>query len=257
MNLVQKLSTGLGLACLIFLSSCSKEDELSPQPKIEGVNANSNLKVDESKLFNVKSPYLASTYGQTGFDIYPMDWKRDPITSNNLLGIPTGTSSLTHLFGNAGYPWMKPLPKPIDTAHEISILTFTSHAKLNVFDYISNAGIRSTVSTTIKNLIPGKIYKLTYYGASTICKVPQNGYAQAYATAIFATVDGTPAYFANTLSNDPAAWVPTFVIFKAVGFEATLRFTAYSPSDEEFTYAHVFVDKNSIKAQPDPEPMPF
>jgi hypothetical protein len=256
MNLVQKLSTGLGLACLIFLSSCSKEDELSPQPKIEGVNANSNLKVDESKLFNVKSPYLASTYGQTGFDIYPMDWKRDPITSNNLLGIPTGTSSLTHLFGNAGYPWMKALPKPIDTAHETSIITFTSHAKLNFSDYISNAGKRSTVSTTIKNLIPGKMYKLTYYGASTICKVAQNGYAQAYATAIFATVDDSPVWV-NALINNQAAWVPTHIVFQAVGFSATLRFTAYSPSDDEFTYAHVFVDKNSIKAQPDPEPFPL
>jgi len=31
MNLVQKLPIGLGLACLMIMSSCSKEDALTPQ----------------------------------------------------------------------------------------------------------------------------------------------------------------------------------------------------------------------------------
>ncbi len=48
MKLVQKMSVGLGLGCLVLLSSCSKEDAQAPEPKVETTSADttSNMKTN-------------------------------------------------------------------------------------------------------------------------------------------------------------------------------------------------------------------
>jgi hypothetical protein len=199
-----------------------------------------------------KLPYLATTSGGTGFAIHPKDWERGTATSNNILGLPTGTSSLTHLFGNAGYPWKKSLP-PIPTAeHAGSFLTVTSHSKYTSDNLLANSDKRSSVTTKLKNLEPGKLYQFTVYGASTICKVAQNGYEPGYATMLVLKVYPSKNYNGSAYNTLPllglqAGWWPREIMFKAEGTEATLEFSAYTDSDDRFTYGHLFVDENSIK----------
>jgi hypothetical protein len=232
------------------MSGCSKEYIETPEPETQSSSLNSNLREGIGILAS-KLPYLASTGGSTGLLVYPNGWKRGTTTSNNSADLPTGSSSLTHLFGKAASPWEKnlaPLPT-VDGGG--AVLTVTSRAGINGNDP-NNPNKRSSVITKIEDLEPGKLYKFTVYGSSTVCKVAQNGYQPGYARKL------TMRVFRSQDANDIVSnqilmfgsftnWLPCEIMFKAKEKVALLELSAYTESDDRFTYGHFFVGKNSIK----------
>ncbi|MCE6990526.1 hypothetical protein [Dyadobacter sp. CY323] len=245
MNLVQKLPIGLSLACLMFMSSCSKEDAVTPEPQMESVNAHSGLRDGSGPVISL--PYFPSTKGSTGLNVYPLDWERSISQSQpvSLEELPTGTSNLTHLWGNPTLPWKKNLPTIVNANSIVnfgSIVTTTS--------YRSNAsnGKNSLAETKITNLKSGKEYEITMYVASTICSVNQNELTPRYAKTIYVNVKNVkfPITYNINYEGKEAEWIKKTIIFKAKSAEMTLSFEAFTP-DGGYSYAHMFVDKNAIK----------
>ncbi|MCE7067348.1 hypothetical protein [Dyadobacter sp. CY326] len=249
MNLVQKLPIGLGLACLMMMSSCSKEDVQTPAPaKSERSDANMRDEGGFIKVF----PIFNSTFGQLGCNIHPNGWSRSGNASSNAVGYPTGNSSLAYLFGNPAWPWEKALPSiPGALDANNSILTVSTSTKINVIDFEATAGKRSAVETKIKNLKPGKLYKVTFWATTTVSKVKQNNKIQAYAHALsldWIYPDGKENALVLSLnSNNAALWKTYSITFEAKHSEQVLTFTAFTKNEGEFAYAHLFVDHNSIK----------
>ncbi|WAC11388.1 hypothetical protein [Dyadobacter pollutisoli] len=247
MNLVQKLPIGLSLACLMFMSSCSKEDALTPEPQTEIVNAHSSLKEGAAALV-ITLPYFPSTKGSTGLDVYPTDWERDthPYYSNNSQELPTGTSNLSCLWGNPMLPWKKGLPTIASGASIVnfgSIVTTTSYRK-----NVSN-GKNSAAKTKITNLKPGKKYEISFYVASTICSVNQNAFTPLYANTIYVDLSNVkdPISHGIDVEGKEATWVKKTVIFDAISTEMSISFSAFVPQNGGYSYAHMFVNKNAIK----------
>ncbi len=106
---------------------------------------------------------------------------------------------------------------------------------------------RSSVVTKIKNLVPGKWYEINLYVASTIPKIVQNNYLPSYAGFVFAKIAGVKDLKVLHLNEKQASWVPRTVEFQAYAKDAIIRFSANTPSDNHFIYAHIFIDHNSIK----------
>lgn len=248
MNLVKQLPIGLGFACLMMMSSCSNEDVLAPEP-VKNEKTDASMRGIPPILTAI--PHIAPTYGPAGSNVYPAGWQRSNSTSNDLVGLPTGTSTLTHLFGNEGLPWQKPLPPIPNAPNANSFLTISSNSKKGVFfsDDAALANKRSSVETKVKNLKPGKMYEITYYVASTICKLKQNNYTPTLPWLIRLDWIGANGQTnALTVNADTeAVWFPYTITFEAVTNEQILNFTAFTDSDSKFTYAHIFVDQNSIK----------
>jgi hypothetical protein len=195
-------------------------------------------------------PYLAPTYGQPGPNIYPAGWGRDSFCSNDLIGYPSGTSSLTHVFGNADLPWDKPLPAIPTAPNANSILTVSSATAWDG-DFYAKANQRSSVTTTIKYLTAGKWYSVKFYTASTIPKLASQSQNVTYAEGIIVenfhpngdkqSTDVLPLY------DKKATWVPHTIDFKAQHSEFILRFSTVAKSNNEYVYGHIFVDQKSLK----------
>jgi hypothetical protein len=240
MNLVQKLPIGLSLACLMFMSSCSKEDALTPEPQMESVNAHSSLRDGTGPTAYL--PIFPSTFGATGVDIYPTGWKRVVIPSNgshlgtpSVAAFPTGVSNRTHAFGIANQ-WIKPLPAIPSALGANSFVTFVTNS--SEFDIAK----RVDVAAKIKHLVVGQKYSIEFYIATTSIGGPGSGYAKR----IIADV-GYPNYFVDIdLTGKKAEWIKASFVFKARYQEETFSIGAASENNT-FAYAHVFVDQNSIK----------
>ncbi|MCE7067347.1 hypothetical protein [Dyadobacter sp. CY326] len=86
----------------MMMSSLSKEDAQTPEPVI-GERTDASMQGIPPILTPVAAS-IPATYGLTGSNVYPAGWQRGPICSSDLALLPTGTSSLTHLFGNPGLP---------------------------------------------------------------------------------------------------------------------------------------------------------
>jgi hypothetical protein len=50
MKLVQKLPATLAIACIMMMSSCSKEDVQTPEPQTAGSNSHSGLKTNAGEV---------------------------------------------------------------------------------------------------------------------------------------------------------------------------------------------------------------
>ncbi|MEO6286606.1 MAG: hypothetical protein ABIN80_24670 [Dyadobacter sp.] len=242
MTSLHKLPMGLSLACLMMMSSCSKEDALSPEPKIESVNTSSDLR---GGVISAYLPYLAGTNGQPGLDIYPLNWERNNTNyfSTNSVTLPTGTSSLTQLWGNS-VKWAKPL-ETIPTAPKAnSVVTVTTKACSWAGEFENQASVK----TKIKNLIPGKRYAITYYVASSIHALQDSNGLSSYATKVRVSLSdeghGGGNYYVD-LTGIKAEWVAQTVTYAAGSTEADLAFSAITQKGK-YAYAHIFVDKNSI-----------
>lgn len=248
MNLVQKLPIGISLACVMMMSSCSKEDGLAPEPKTDGVTAHSNLKeVTGPGPVVITAGSFPSTNGPTGINIYPQNWGRSSTSgSNDVLAFPTGTSSLTHLWGDNNIPWVKPLQVIPGAQDPGSIVTVTTGT--NLFTEFKEKS--SVAKTTIKYLVPGKTYSITMYVANSIPKTPIAGKPiPVYANGVGMTMDF--GYFAFgelfDLTGSNAVWVKKVIPFYAHHQEAEFRFWVVSSEKNGYSYGHIFVDKNSIK----------
>ncbi|CAG5071586.1 hypothetical protein DYBT9623_03583 [Dyadobacter sp. CECT 9623] len=244
MDVMKKLPLGLGLACMMMLGSCSKENVVSPEAQVGGVNENSGLKTN-GPLGVV--PILQSTTGTPGFNVYPTGWERRTTSfSTDLQAFPSGTSSLTHLWGSNLLPWAKPLP-PIPGIQNMSSIITVSTSR-SIFAYSGKEW--SGVTTTIKNLKPGKQYSYTFYVASTVRNIAQGPLVPAYAKRAFvSTSNYTGGSFVTyvELEGKQAEWVKQTVTFKAIVNEATLTFSAFASDEQDFAYAHLFIDHNSLK----------
>ncbi|MCF2503823.1 hypothetical protein L0663_10575 [Dyadobacter sp. CY107] len=231
MNLVQKLPIGLGLACLMMLNSCSKEDAaVTPALQQEQENSYSS-----HKGVTYVSPLFSSTIGLVGKEVYPAGWEAysfGPGEADPL--IPAGTSSLTNLWGENASPWEKPLP-PVPTAP-------TANSVVTVANYGSISDI-SYAGTKIKNLTPGKKYTITFYVATTKLKGAYTT-PQQYASNVLINLNAKAVQV--SLKGKEATWVPQTITFDAVSNEEVFNFFAAGGIGNS-AYAHVFVDNNSIK----------
>jgi len=246
MNLVQKLPVALGLAGLMMMSSCSKEDVQVPEP-IASHNTSSNTRGIGGIAFK---PIISPTYGPAGLNLHPDGWERDLTASNYLIGLPSGTSTLTHLFGNEALPWDKPLPAVPGGSGANSILTTSSNSKVDPLNLNIGANKRSAVKTKIKNLTPGKVYQLQTYVSTTVCKMKQNNYKQVGARFFrlsWIGANGKKNAICTGLSAlKIGTWVALPLTFTAESSEQVLAFEGYTKEDNEFTYAHIFVDYGSL-----------
>ena len=243
MNLVQKLPIGLGLACMMMLSSCSKEDVSAPEPQVGGVNESSGLRGGGNGIELLK-PYFAPTIGQPGFNWYPTDWERNIKSPDNLIGLPSGTSNLTNLWGNQQAPWVKPLPTipgVTDMRSMLTVITFR--------DPFQNHR-KSTVKTKIKNLKSGKKYAVSFFVAGSLRNTLFGAYTPAYPKLVDVEIGWGNSYSFSTqydLTGMEATWAKKTITFSPEANEAELYFSAYAPEAGQYSYANIFVDKDSIK----------
>jgi hypothetical protein len=255
MNLVQKLPIGFGLACLMILGSCSKEDAAEPQPqKLEG-NENSGLRGGLEADPNEPPggwdvlPFLAATAGQTGLNSYPLNWERKVGSySNDLQAHPSGLSSFTHLWGGQGQPLQSSLALIPGVANTNSALTFST-ATSEIFGLSK----RAAITTKIKQLKPGKEYIIKFFVATTIPQqVGATTVIPKYAKAVLVNlINANGLGSNNTYSYDVSStknnWVPQSIKIKPGDSEVELSVSALTAGAGQFSYAHIFVDKNSIK----------
>jgi hypothetical protein len=244
MDVVKKLSIGLSLTCMMMLSSCSKEDVLVPEAQVGEVNESSALKTAD--LLGVV-PVLPSTLGSTGFNVYPTGWERLAAGySTDLQAFPTGTSNLSYMWGSALLPWAKPLPQIPGVQNIGSIVTITTSRSTSA----NSTGERSGVKTVIRNLKPGKKYTYTFYVASTVRNIAQVPFVPAYAKQAYVITSPSDGHSFATyidLEGKNAQWVKQTVTFNAEDSQASLAFSGSTAQEGQIAYAHIFVDRNSIK----------
>jgi hypothetical protein len=247
MKLVQKLPMGLSLACVMFMSSCSKEDVQVAEPQVESQNNSSSLR----SLDGISAlPKFSGTIGATGLNIYPTDWQRKNTSIPDLLAFPSGTSSFTHMWGDPKLPWLQALP-PLPTGQASgSVVTFTSSTNIERTDpYKGQIGGQSRVAAKIKYMKPGKKYEITMYAASTIPKVQQLHASRtvAYSNKIRIGLDLGAIAYGYEIHMTQNLWTAKTITFVAKGTEGEINFRAEAAKESEYVYANVFVDKNSIK----------
>lgn len=243
MNLLKKLPIGLGLACLMMLSSCS-EDALQTTDPLEGRKSSSLREGQEGGGIMVL-PSFPTTNGATGNSVYATRWERDILTSpDNLLMLPTGSSSFTHLWGNSNYPWTKPLPAVPGATNPASIATITTNS--NTW---SPNGKRSAVKTKLRYLKPGKKYAITFRVATTQFNGHLLPFVAAYAKQVYVVRSYSTGAVADyiDLTGKQAVWVDKTITFIAEETEMKISFSAINANAGEYAYAHIFVDKSAIQ----------
>lgn len=249
MNLVQKLPIGLSMACLMFMSSCSKEDAQTPEP-LKGERTDANMRGIGGGVIALPT-LIFPTHGLAGFDVFPSGWKRSESASSNKSVHPAGTSTTQHLWGNFYQPWDKLLLKGSENLSVSSIVTVTTRTNINLLNDASTADKRSAVETTIKHLKPGKKYELTVYLATS---KPMNANDATYATYLALDWNRPSGIvpLANEIVNQSkqAIWIPKSIIFEATDTQEVLRFTAYTNVDNTVAYGHIYVGENAIKELP-------
>jgi hypothetical protein len=229
----------------MMMSSCSQEDVQVPEPSGEevGIAYNPHRGI-------VTGPEFPTTNGPAGIWWLAQDWKRLPkgYPGDNIPEdeYPTGTSSLTHLWGDQSKPWIKPLPQPTPSAYGVATFTMMKNMSGN----IANA----TVFTKLKNLTPGKKYSVKIYGASSIAYL-NNGYSHEYGRGISieAINGGNSLSTILDLTGKEAEWVIATLAFTAASDEVTLKCSGYA--DDQYIQSHpdfyhqlnVYADKHSIK----------
>lgn len=246
MRLVQKLPLGLALAACMMMSSCSQEDVAEPEKEKIGNSFSSAHGIPYI------IPYIPTTNGPAGDNQFAPGWSKDIIYSgpDELVKYATGTSTVTHLWGNPSAPWVTPLLAPLPNADKI----ITTMYQKNV---LGPGGTHSQVKTTIKNLKAGHKYAVTIFGASTIRVI--HGQSTQYAKAIGVEIsNAVPVNPASTiamidLDGKECEWVSKTITFEAKGSEAVLRAyctstAAYNDSQQSFYhYGHIYVGPDAVK----------
>jgi hypothetical protein len=241
MNLAQKLPLGLALACCMMMSSCSQEDVQVAGP--ETISSTSNLKV-------ASLPAIPTTNGPSGNNKFASGWKKLVMSSPDDLQLyVAGTSNKNGLWGNAFFPWSKPLPNNFAITN---FVTFTRQKNV-----LANYGTYSAVQTKITGLIPGKKYAVTFNVASTIRTI--SGEPTQYSPGVVVDILGTlspsplgPGTTVVDLTNKEAEWVTKTITFQAVSSETLVNIQPYADSNyfnshnKFLHYCHVFVDQNAI-----------
>ncbi|NIJ55530.1 hypothetical protein [Dyadobacter arcticus] len=238
MEIVQKLPAALAVACLMMLSSCSNDDALAPEPKVESVNTNSNLKVDV-----VVAPSIFSTQWYTGIDILPSNWSRNVDGySNDVVAYPVGISSVRNLWGDPSRPFVQEL---ILVPWARNITTFITVKGASSWDTKK----MSSVKTKIRNLKPGKKYALTVYVSSSIPKATYGVINASFAKKCLIKLGNTVASQEEVvdLTSYKNCWVQKIITFTASGSEMDFAFSTSIDQYSAYAYAHLLVGDNALK----------
>ncbi|MEO6286609.1 MAG: hypothetical protein ABIN80_24685 [Dyadobacter sp.] len=235
MKLVQKLPVALAVACVMMMSSCSKEDVQTPEPKVESANMNSNLKVDAS------TPFMSSTKGYLGIDILPANWSRNLAGySSNTMSYPTGVSSMKNLWGDPSTPFVQSLSLIPWAADMSTFITVTTSGTWNTS--------KSSLKTKINNLLIGKKYALTVYVSSTIPEGTGKAslkYAKSCLLSV-ASQAGSQETVVD-LTSYKYCWVQKIVTFTATSSQMDFAFSATPPMTGQYSYAHLLIADNAVK----------
>ncbi|TLV00280.1 hypothetical protein [Dyadobacter luticola] len=237
MNLTQKLPAALGLACLMMISSCSKNEVQTPEPKADHLNENSNLKT-ESLYFS--SP-TKSTVGENKL---PANWQRTTALgfSQNQTLYPVGVSNLVSLWGKPTIPWVQNLCTIPGLSTTNTFVTITTSG-------MYNHGTMSSVTTKIKSLTAGKKYALTVWVATTVPKAGTTNRISTFAkTAMFSVRSGNTFYDGSVdFTSFKNTWVEKTLTFTAPGPEMDFIFFAAPENPGQYSYAHILMPDNAVK----------
>ncbi|WP_439557203.1 hypothetical protein [Dyadobacter sp.] len=254
MSLVQKLPIGLGLACMMMLSSCLKEDVQTPEPQVGGVNESSGLRGDVSADPNVPPggwqvlPQIPATSGLLGLGVYAPGWRKihkELPASPQVL--PSGTSNFKYLWGSLNSPWTKKLPLIPEIPSTASFITL---AAVPDNEHWADAAV---AEARLRYLKPGKKYVINVFVASSITSE-----SEAYPRYLWMKVSkcisntlaqGTCAVAgAAVLIKEQGTWVKEEIYFDATDTEMALDLLAYAGNAQGKTgYFNIYIDKSSIK----------
>jgi hypothetical protein len=248
MKLVQKLPATLAIACIMMMSSCSKEDVQTPEPQTAGSNSHSGLKTNAGE--ELGHPFFPSTTEAiVNFDTYPRYWERAVLPQDNLIAYPTGSSTRTSLWGHwyEDCQWIKPLPAIPSNLTANSMVTVRSFTSL-----LGETQKRSYVGTTIQNLIPGKTYTATFYVASTITNrilgaSTKNVYAKSAEVKLYPYANASMINISVNLTGKEAVWVKKTITFTPTKDKAQFSVSGLTQAGDSYSYVHLFVDVNSVK----------
>jgi hypothetical protein len=241
MNLVQNLSIGLGLACIMMMSSCSKEDAQMPEPKVESGNASSNLKTESL-------PWISPTKGFAGINALPNFWEIRWLESGDPIKNPSGTSNFTRLWGNNALTWKESFPA-LKSQPWNTFVTVTS----STTDKLNTSKL-AKVGTTIRFLKPGATYYLTFFVASARPELDGSGKLPTFVgkcnVAVKSVNIGQLAdskYFdVSLIDYQPNSWIKKTIQFKATNSEMRFDFSATSIQEGKTAYAHLFIGQDAI-----------
>jgi len=205
-----------------------------PSPEAAVTNDGSNLKSNLiGSGYGITPAIVPTTDGPTCIGCKPNGW---------YIKIPSrdATSSLTAYAGNSFKKWVTPLLAP--STGSGSILTVVN-------DEYTGEGF-----TTIKNLVKGKKYKITFSVSTTnlTLSIGRPGpYAGKANISIVAEEPYKDIYIAEKeidFTNKEAQWITESLEFVADRDEYKFRFQGISPKGEtRLTYANMHIGPNAIK----------
>ncbi|KAA6439990.1 hypothetical protein FEM33_09825 [Dyadobacter flavalbus] len=246
MKLQTKLSASIvaaSFSALLFMSSCSKDDALTPQPESAGLKDDANMRAGGPELsnnslsLNVTEHVFPTTIDQPGKGKFPIWWQ----------GNDYGTSS-TQSLGN-DLRWLTPLVQP-----QPNVETF-----ITLKNYQFNMG---WAKSDLTKLASNHKYRLTFYASTSSVQDVLSGSLSAaspYAKAIIAEVTsksldlGAPIkHSSKTISfvDKKDQWITATIEFTtASNLKSTeIKFYGKSPDGEvKPTYANVSVGKYAIE----------
>ncbi|KAA6441251.1 hypothetical protein FEM33_02780 [Dyadobacter flavalbus] len=238
-KITKSLSFVASAACLstmLFMSSCSKEDAVTPSKEMAVTNESSNLKINPNGRGNgLSSIYVASTNGPTCIGCAPIGWS---------LKIPSrdATSSLIAYAGSPLKNWVLPLDAP-QAGSAGSIITV-----------VNDAVYTGEAFTSIHNLEKGKKYKLTFIVSTT--SLNEVGGSSPYAEKATVSLkyypphENYPSVIKKTVdfTNKKAQWVTESIEFVAEDTQYSLSFQGSSAKGEtRLTYANIHVGSNAVE----------
>ncbi|KAA0990862.1 hypothetical protein [Dyadobacter aurulentus] len=225
MNLVQKLPIGLGLACMMMLSSCSKEDGVAParQPDAESIVASgANLK---TRGYTIPSTQGPVTGNASSSSLLP-GWN---VESPSLAGV----SNYSNILGDPLAPWQNPLP-----------VVFPGPSSFVTIKAFKSAPAHSAIG--MKGLIPGKKYKVTFSLSTSKRLGSQMPYSES-ADVRVGDLDPHIAKKTIYFAGKEGQWITDSIIFTAT--KETHGFYVFSRPDTEnvFTYLNILVKENALQ----------
>jgi hypothetical protein len=224
MNLVKQLPIGLSLACVMFMSSCSKED--APTPGSVVTNESSNLREIGPVLIQAQLP---PTAGPTCVGCAANDWYF-------VLPARAATSSLTAYAGNSSKQWVQALPAP-----SIGVGSFVT--VVNDAEYVGNA------FHVINNLIKGQKYRVTF-SVSTSSLNDANGESPYASKAKVIISLGGDDIVKKTIdfTGKHNQWITETLEFVATHYAYSFDIQGFSPNGEtKATYTNLHVGKDAVQ----------
>ena len=231
-QITKSLSSMASAACLstmVFMSSCSKEDAVTPSPevaisKIESVGG-SNLKINGLEI-------IPPTLGQPGIGSLPAGY------TNTGSQLAIGLSNSRYLFGNSSNPWI--LAKNLAPAGAGTFLTLGATKSKSAY-----------VDVAIKNLVAGKKYKFTYSISTLAVKNGGLGHTP-YARDLFVFIKQGGEELLNegiSFIDRENQWITRSEVFTAEDVADTtsmLKLFLISES-ENISYGNIFIPKGAIQ----------